>query len=136
MKDDQAIRDLVATWHRATATGDLPRILTLMAEDAVFLTPGNPPMRGREAFAANFRAAFDKMKIESTGEVEEVQVLADWAYCSSRLSVTMTPREGGAASKRSGYTLTVLRKTPDGAWVLYRDANMLAPDAASSGSSR
>jgi ketosteroid isomerase-like protein len=32
MNDEQAIRDLVATWHRATAAGDIARILTLMHE--------------------------------------------------------------------------------------------------------
>ena len=26
--DEQAIRDLIGTWHRATASGDLPRILS------------------------------------------------------------------------------------------------------------
>ena len=28
--------------------------------------------------------------------------------------------------KRAGYTLTILRKEPDGRWVLARDANLLA----------
>jgi ketosteroid isomerase-like protein len=29
---------------------------------------------------------------------------------------------------RSGYTLTILRKNPNGAWVIARDANLLAPE--------
>ena len=45
--DEQAIRDLIANWARASAAGDLPQILSAMSEDVVFLTPGNPPMRGR-----------------------------------------------------------------------------------------
>ena len=48
--DEQAIRDVVDTWHKATAAGDLSRILPLMAEDVVFLGAGRPPMRGRRAF--------------------------------------------------------------------------------------
>jgi ketosteroid isomerase-like protein len=28
---------------------------------------------------------------------------------------------------RSGYTLTILRKQPDGNWVIARDANLLMP---------
>lgn len=40
MRDDkQLIRDLIATWQRATAAGDLPQLLSLMAEDVVFLLP-------------------------------------------------------------------------------------------------
>lgn len=37
----------------------------------------------------------------------------------------MTP-PGGAPLRRSGYTLTILRKEADGQWRLARDANLLA----------
>ncbi len=30
-------------------------------------------------------------------------------------------------NRRTGHTLSVLRKQSDGAWVIFRDANMLAP---------
>jgi len=40
----------------------------------------------------------------------------------------MTPLQGGSIMRRSGYTLTILRKEPDGRWVLYRDANTLTPE--------
>lgn len=51
-KNKRIIREVIATWMRASADGDLERVLSLMAEDAVFLVPGQAPMRGREAFAA------------------------------------------------------------------------------------
>ena len=50
--DEQAIRELVATWLRASRAGDTETVLGLMADDVVFLVPGHPPMRGRAAFAA------------------------------------------------------------------------------------
>ena len=34
--------------------------------------------------------------------------------------------------RRSGYTLTLLRKEPDGRWVLFRDANLLTPEGSKS----
>jgi hypothetical protein len=54
--DEQAIRDLVAEWERATLADDLDSIARLMADDVVFPTAGNPPMRGRDAFLAVARA--------------------------------------------------------------------------------
>lgn len=33
MNDERAIRDVIATWHRATAAGDLPTVLPVMDED-------------------------------------------------------------------------------------------------------
>jgi len=125
MSDEQSIRDLVARWHRATAAGDLAQILTLMAEDVIFLTAGQPPMRGRDAFAAGFMAALARAGIESRGDVKEVRVAGDLAYCWTHLSVTTIPRDSGDALRRTGPALTILRKEPDGRWVVLRDANLL-----------
>ena len=127
--DEQAIREVVADWQKAAAAGDLSKLLNLMAEDVVFYVVGQPPMRGREAFAAAFRAAVQQVRIESTARIEEIQIAGNFAHLANHLTVTMTPLQGGASMRRSGYTLTIMRKEPDGRWVLYRDANMLAPDA-------
>jgi uncharacterized protein (TIGR02246 family) len=127
--DEQAIRDLVTTWLDATAAGDLVRVLSLMTEDATFLVPGRPPMKGQAAFAAAFQAAglvhFD---IESKSEIQEIQIVGDIAWLSNHLTVTITPKHGGAPTRRSGYTLTILRKQSDGRWLLIRDANMLTAE--------
>lgn len=119
--DEQAIRDLVADWMAATINGDLNRLLSLMAEDVVFLTPGQPPMRGRDAFAAGFHAATERARIEPKSDIQEIEVEGDLAYCWNHLSVTMTPIAGGPAKTRSGHVLSGLRKV-SGNWVIARDA--------------
>ena len=40
--DEQEIRQLVSTWMAATKTGDVETVLSLMADDVVFLMPGQP----------------------------------------------------------------------------------------------
>jgi uncharacterized protein (TIGR02246 family) len=125
-KDEQAIRSLVDTWMRATFAGDLDRVLELMADDVVFLGAGRPPMRGREAFAAASRAMEGKVKVDGKAQVQEVRVFGDWAYCWNQLTVMMYPADGGAPTERSGPTLSVLRRNPDGRWVIFRDANMVS----------
>jgi uncharacterized protein (TIGR02246 family) len=127
-QDEQKIRDLIATWLRASTAGDLQHILKLMDEDAVFLVPGHPPMRGRDAFAANFQAALQHFQISATSQVQEIKVFGDMAYCWNHLSVTMTPRVSGSAVLRSGFVLSILRKNPEGNWVLFRDANLLTAE--------
>ncbi|SRR5579883_1279607 len=129
MSDEQQIRDLVATWLRASAAGDLDTVLGLMSEDVVFLLPGQPPMRGREAFAAASRAMQGKFRMEGNSEIKEIQVSGELAYCWTQLSVTVTPLPAGAPKRRSGHTLTVLRKQPKGNWVVVRDANMLVAES-------
>jgi uncharacterized protein (TIGR02246 family) len=127
-RDEQAIRSLVATWMEATAAGNLPRVLELMADDVVFLGAGRPPMRGKEAYAAATRAMEGKTRFEGKADIQEVRVFGEWAYCWNQLTVTVHAAGGGAApSLLSGPTLSILRKEPDGSWVIFRDANMIAP---------
>jgi uncharacterized protein (TIGR02246 family) len=60
-----------------------------------------------------------------TSDIQELQVLGDWAYLRNYIEMVVTP-SNGAPVRRSGYTLTILRKEPDGRWRLARDANLLA----------
>jgi uncharacterized protein (TIGR02246 family) len=122
--DEQAIRELVTTWLSATKTGDTERVLSLMAEDVVFLIPGKPPMRGRAAFAAA-QAGLEHVDIDATSEIQEIKVFGEWAYLWTKLSVVVTSKKGGAPNKRAGNTLSILQKQA-GRWVIFRDANMLA----------
>ena len=114
--DEKEIRDLIDRWRRATSAGDLDTVLTLMADDAIFLTPGRPPMT-KDVFAKNFRAL--PADIRSTHDIKEIGVSSDLGYCYSHITVTM----GG--KRREGPILTVFRKI-GGKWLLSRDANMLA----------
>jgi uncharacterized protein (TIGR02246 family) len=128
MNDEQQIRDLITTWLRVSAEGDISQILPLMTEDVVYLVAGQPPMRGREAFAASFAGWQGKFSLETYCEIQEIQVSGNLAYSWTRMSVTMTPVAGGPANRRSGNTLTVLRKNAEGNWQIFRDANLLSED--------
>ncbi len=124
-QEKQKIREVIDTWIRASAEGDVDRVLPLMAEDVVFLLPGQPPMRGRDAFAAASRSAIGRMRFEGRPEIQEIHIAGDYAICWNYLSVTVTPLPDGPPKRRAGNILSVFRKEPDGRWVLFRDANML-----------
>jgi uncharacterized protein (TIGR02246 family) len=121
-EDERAIRALVQRWMDATRANDAETVLELMADDAIFMVPGTEPF-GKEAFRAAMRHQ-SGMTIDGHSEIIELNVLGDWAYMRSHIDVTMTP-EGGQPLRRSGYTLTVLRKAEDGRWRLACDANLV-----------
>jgi uncharacterized protein (TIGR02246 family) len=121
-EDERAIREVVATWMRATKAGDIETVLDLMTDDVIFLVPGRPPF-GKEAFAAA-SASMKGVEFDGTSDVLEVQVFGDCAYLRNHIEVTMTPK-GGASVRRSGNTLSIMRKAPDGRWRLARDANLV-----------
>jgi uncharacterized protein (TIGR02246 family) len=126
--DEREIRQLVATWMAATKSGDIDTVLSLMADDVVFLLPGQPPMRGKSAFASAAKAhsTQEAPRFDGTSEIQEIQVLGDWAFMWTKLSVVVTQPGTAASTRRAGHTLSILRKQ-NGKWLLARDANMLAP---------
>ena len=128
--DERAIRDLIDTWMSATAAGDTPTVLSLMTDDVVFMVAGHEPF-GKEAFSAASEGQ-QAFKIEGRSDIRELEVMDDWAWARTHLRVTMTPREGGEPVVRSGYTLTILRREPDGRWRLARDANLLTREGGPS----
>lgn len=126
MSDEQAIRDLVAEWTRATLAAEVDRILPLMAEDVEFYVPGQPIMRGRAAFEQGVRAVLASHRVESHADVQQVEVSGSLAYCTARLRVAITPLAGGETMRKAGNVLSVYRKNAAGKWQLARDANMLS----------
>jgi len=120
--DEQAIRGLIAEWMRASEAGETQKVLSLMADDVVFLVAGRQPMRKAD-FAAG-QASLRDVDMKTTSEIQEIAVVGDWAYLWTKLSVVMTPH-GGTSVTRTGNTLSILRKQ-DGRWLMFRDANLLA----------
>ena len=126
--DERAIREVHSTWIDAVNTGDLVCLLSLMADDVVFLNPGQAPF-GRDGFSSGFSAAHQQAQINCSSELEEVVVVGEVAYTLSRDSLSVTPRAGGEAMQFAGHRITVYRRQPDGRWLLARDAHTLSPVA-------
>lgn len=126
--DERAIRVLQAAWMEASLQGDLPRVLSLMADDVVFLTPGRAPF-GKDEFAATFRSGQGQAQIRPTSDLEEIVVCGDVAHTRTRLAIEIEPA-AGEIKRMAGYALTIFRRQADGNWLLSRDANLLMPAPA------
>src|SRR6266850_2393405 len=99
---EQQIRQLMDDWRRFTAAGNIDGLLSLLADDVVFLTPGNPPVTKAD-FAAGFAQVAAKAQVESTQEVKEIRVSGDIAYAWSYLSVVLTPKDGSGSWTSAGH---------------------------------
>lgn len=125
--DEEEIRQLVSTWMAASKAGDVETMLSLMADDAVFLLPGQAVMRKADfAVAARAQSGQDAPQFDGRSEIQEIKILGDWAFMWSKLTVVVTPPGGAQSLTRAGHTLTIFKKQ-NGKWVLARDANMLVP---------
>jgi len=123
--DERAIRALIDTWMDASKKGDLKTVLSLMADDVVFMVPGKDPF-GKAEFAA-MSEGMKNVDVDGHAEIKELKVMGDWAYLRNHLRIRVTP-SNGKSMVRSGYTLTILRKGTNGRWLLARDANLLTAE--------
>src|SRR3989440_12492616 len=123
--DERAIREVHSAWIDAVNAGDLGRLLTLMADDCLFLNPGQAPF-GRDGFSPGFSAVHQQARINCVSELEDIVVVGEVAYTLSRDSLSVIPRAGGEAEQLAGHRITVYRKQSDGRWLLARDAHTLS----------
>lgn len=121
--DERAIRNLVEMWMEATRSADIETVLDLMSDDAMFMSPGREPF-GKQQFREQ-SAGMATVQMDGRADVLEVHIDGDWAWIRNHIDLTMTS-PGGEPIRRSGYTLTILRKDGDGRWRLFRDANLVS----------
>ena len=123
---ERDIRELHAAWIEAVNGGNLAGLLRMMADDAVFLSPGQAPF-GREVFSNSFTTAHQHSRIRCRSGLEEVVVAGDLAYTLCEDSLSVTARADGKSAQLSGHRITIYRRQSDGRWLLARDAHSLAP---------
>ena len=123
--DERAIREMVDNWLEASKRHDVATLLGLLDDDVLFITPNQEPF-GKEKFAAGNEEMKD-LRMETAIDIKEIKVIGEWAWMRSFLKVSFKSDKGDA-TRLSGHILTILRKTADGQWVIYRDANFVKPE--------
>jgi uncharacterized protein (TIGR02246 family) len=115
--DERAIREVHSTWIDGVNAGDLVSLLRLMADDVVFLNPGQAPF-GREGFSPGFKAAHQQATINCISALEDVVVVGEVAYTLSRdsLSVAPVPAEKRCSSPVIVSRYTANNPTAAGSW--------------------
>jgi len=132
--EKQKIRQMIEDWLQASKRGDTEKLLTMMAEDVVFLLPGQEPMRGRSDFVAASKASGGKFHfVDGAPQVHEILLTGDYAICWNHLDVKLASTADGKIHHHAGDVLSVFRKESDGRWVIFRDANLLTPQKVQRG---
>ncbi len=115
--DVEAIKSLSDEIMKAYNEGDLEALMAIVAEDVVFMPPGEPALIGKEAMR-NWHN-FDKISLDVNITVEEVQVLGDWAFIRDIWIGTVTQNESGEKFENNNKSLIILRRQPDGTWKMF-----------------
>ncbi len=104
-------------WAQAAASGDVERILSYWADDAMVLPPDQPAVVGKTAIREFVRASLAMPGFSVTWEPEQASVASsgNTGYLIERNRFTITDA-GGAMLTLHGKGVTVWRKDPNGAW--------------------
>ena len=116
-----AIEAANAVSAAAVNAGDVTKMLTNYAADAVFMLPNAPAMRGHTEIEAGLKAmmegaAFSDMKFTT----EDVMLSGDIAVETGSNEMTITPK-GGKPMVDKGKYITIWKRQADGSWKVVRD---------------
>ncbi|MGD0166128.1 MAG: nuclear transport factor 2 family protein [Gaiellaceae bacterium] len=104
----------------AIADSDVERYFGLLAEDALFLPPGLPSMRGDD-LRAWLREFLEEWAIEWLAfRHNETEVAGDLAFHRYSYSWRVTRKTGGELTVAHGKGLHILRRDEDGSWKIAR----------------
>ena len=125
--EEYTIRKFAEEWAEAFKAQDSGRLLDMVTEDVVFLPPGFPPIRGRDAVAAMYTRFFPQFsRVAQTTSIEEVVVSGDWAFVWGTESTVLTPKTDGPPIEMLGKGMSILKRQPDGTWRFARAINNAA----------
>lgn len=118
---ERAVEAVADEEFQTMERGDTPGFLRLLAPDAVFFPPNEPPKSGAAVepwigeFLTQYTVRFEQHRHEDV-------VLGDrWAVLSTSFRWRVTPRDGGDAIIRLGNTVRLFRHSDLGAWQLARE---------------
>jgi uncharacterized protein (TIGR02246 family) len=114
---------------------DAPRIASLYAEDAVFITPGRPAVMGREAVAKVMIEDLQDpgFSLKLTEQTTKTASAGDLAYSRGRFSVSFTNPSSGKVETLGGNYLQIFRKKADDSWEILEDISSPGPPGGGAG---
>lgn len=119
---EAAIHQLLNRYEQALNSADVDRVMTLYADDAVFMPQHSLPAVGRDAVRTGYRHVFDTIKLDIRFAVDEVRPLSrDWAFARTRSSGTVKVLGSDqSASAEANQELFLLHREADGQWRIAR----------------
>ncbi len=119
--DAAAIRRLYPAFVSAKLARDVEQELSFVTDDAVYAPPGLPDVVGKAALRAwwTAREAADSLEVFEL-DPGEIVVAGDLAYSRGTSTSRFRNRRTGQVSLQVVRHLDILRRLPDGRWLISR----------------
>ena len=123
--DEKAISDGEVTWVADWKSKDIEKIVSHYADDAIFMEPAIPAMKGKEAIRSGLKFFLEDKNFDITFTTTRVEASkgGDLAYSHGTYAATMTDLTTKKPVSEIGKYVCVYRKQPDGSWKSVVDIN-------------
>ena len=123
---EKSVNDVEKGMRKAANDKDAAAFASNFVEDAVMMTPGQPPMKGREAILAGMKQLLSdpNFRIDFASDRMEVADSGDMAAARGSYALTVTDPATGKAINDKGSYVTVFRKQKAGAWKAVLDCDV------------
>ena len=119
--DRTKIEALLSTYEKALNASDAATVMTLYADDGVFMPQHSAPNVGKEAVRATYDGVFEAIKLDIEFTVDEIlQVSPHWAFARTRSEGLVTINATGDKGPEANQELFVLQNQEDGEWKIAR----------------
>ena len=121
-----------ATFHQALRTDDAEKFMSFIAEDVVFMPPGEAPVHGKPAVRTWYEAFLGQYRTTSLSLGNQEVFLGDgWAVELGTYDWGLAPAGGGEQIIDRGNYMQVWKLQADGQWRFAREVyNSSVPVAA------
>ncbi len=120
-RETERVMQAAAREAEVMRDGDMNGYLALLCDDAVFMPPNLPALKGRElrTWLLEF---LDNNAIEwPRFEHGETMIAGDLAFHEYLYAMKVTPKASGQATTGFGKGMQVLRREPGGSWRILRN---------------
>jgi len=119
--DTSAIRTVLSAYAAALNAQDTDTIVSLYADDGVFMPQHSLPQVGRDNIRAAYDGVFDAITLNIEFEFDEiVQLSADWAFARTRSAGNVTINATGDTGPEANQELFLLQRTDGRNWKIAR----------------
>ena len=127
--DYAAIEAIEVRWQAAYGARDFEALANLYTADGWVMARRQPAMRGRDEIRDFFASVAEDTKLAVTFDVEELEVVGEFAWNTARFALTYQSMSGGDPVHDFGRALILYKKGGDGQWRIHRDIDTPTPDA-------
>ncbi len=117
--EKQEIQNMLFAYRDALNASDVSKVLSLYAEDGVFMPSGAPTSIGAEQVKGTYEFVFSNIKLSIEFTIDEIIVNGDYAFARTTSKGTTLIRATGETVPEENRELFVLQKE-NGSWKIDR----------------